>query len=67
MENKAVVITKKDCRLCRFVLVCTGSSLFENIPTLQAMTFDEGSCPRDWESLKDLVESSVLPNQSPSP
>jgi hypothetical protein len=28
MEKKMVTITKKDCRRCRFVLVCTGAALF---------------------------------------
>lgn len=66
MENKVVVITKKDCCPCRFTLICVGSALFQTIPTLKSMTFDE-SCPRDWEALKDLVQYSVLPNrQSPT-
>lgn len=61
------VISKKDCNLCRFGLMCAGAALFEMIPALQTMTFDEGSCPRDWDSLKDLVEYSPLPNrQSPT-
>jgi len=67
MENKAVVITKKDCKLCRFALMCTASALFQTMSTLQSMTFNEKSCPRDWNSLENLVECSILPNQSPTP
>jgi len=59
------VITSKDCRLCRFGSMCSGAALFETIPTLQSMSFDDG-CPRDWDSLKDLVEVSILPN-TPAP
>lgn len=64
-ETNAVVISSEDCSLCRFGSMCSGSALFETIPTLQTLMFD-GSCPRDSESLKDLVEVSILPN-SPAP
>lgn len=62
-----VVISKNDCCQCRFILMCSGAAIFQTIPTLQTMTFNEKSCPRNWESLKDLVEVSALPNQSPTP
>jgi len=61
MEKKMVTITKKDCRRCRFVLVCTGAALFEQIPSLESMTFKDHGCPRDWpvfEEDKFVVQSS---------
>jgi len=64
MQKIAVVITNKDCALCRFGSMCSGAALFETIPTLQSLMFDEDGCHRDWKSHKNLVE--VLQNQSPA-
>jgi len=63
--ERDTVITQSDCNLCRYWATCIGFMAFQAFPDLKSMSFYDG-CPRDWDSLKDLVEVSILPNTSPT-
>jgi len=43
------IITKKDCKICDFVLICIVSKVFEALPTCKEIKFDKDGCPASWE------------------
>ena len=58
MENKPVVISKKDCDLCRYWANCVGAVTFHAFPDLKALTFGDQGCTRDWE-IEETQDSIV--------